>query len=197
MTGWIYNLHMVGTFNGSNENGGEWSHNLDIGSVNGVTIKGNLFENAMGDAIGTNISNYDGGGASQNVIVSNNTLKNPFRCGVALVKNQKNWVIMNNVIEKPVNYVSGIDFEPVAGTVTNFEVAYNKFVMNNRTPNPSRGADGKAVFGWQVPTSPNPGGNYYIHHNYGTFGTGFSGFGGGNWGYIYRSANGEGGRPKP
>jgi hypothetical protein len=198
MTGWVYNLHLIGTFNGNNARGGEFSHNLDVGSVNGVTIKGNLFENAMGDSVGTDISNFDGGGGnSQNVIVSNNTMKNPYRCAVALVTNQKNWVIMNNVIDKPVNHVSGIDFEPEGGTVTNVEVAYNKFAMNNRRPNPERGADGKAVFGWQIPKSPRPGGNYYIHHNYGTFGTGFSGFGGGDgWGYINQSANAEGGRPK-
>jgi hypothetical protein len=107
---------------------------------------------------------------------------------------------MNNIIEKPVNFVSGIDFEPEAGSVTNVEVAYNKFVMNNRTTNPSRGADGKAVFGWQVPAVTSPGGNYYIHHNYGTFGTGFSGFGSSNtnnWGYIYQSANAEGASAMP
>jgi hypothetical protein len=198
MTGWVYNLHLVGTFNGSNANGGEFSHNLDVGSVNGVTIKGNLFENAMGDSVSTDISHFDGGRGGQNVIVSNNTMKNPYRCAVGFTYSQKNWVIMNNVIEKPVNFVSGIDFEPeAAGTVTNVEVAYNRFVMNNRTPNPNRGADGKAVFGWRVPATPSPGGSYYIHHNYGTFGTGFSGFGGGGWGYIDQSANAEGASPMP
>ena len=50
----------------------------------------------------------------------------------------------------------------------------------------------RAVFGWQVPGNYNPGGNFYLHHNYGTFGTGFSGFGGSNWGYVFQSANVEG-----
>jgi hypothetical protein len=197
MNGWVYNLHLAGTFDGANASGGEWSHNVDIGSVNGVTIKGNLLENAMGDALATDISQFDGGGgASQNVIVDSNTIRNPYRCGVALVKNQKNWVISNNIIDKQVNYVSGIDFEPEAGTVTNVEVTYNKFVMNNRAVNPTRSADGEAVSGWMVPTSPNPGGNYYLHHNYGTFGTGFAGFGG-NFGYILQSSNAEGTSPPP
>jgi hypothetical protein len=192
MTGWVYNLHLIGTHNGTNATG-EWAHNIDVGSVNGVTIKGNLLENAMGDSIGSDISAFDGGSTSSNVIIDSNTLKNPRRCGIAFVKNQRNWVITNNIIDKQVNYVSAVDFEPESGgTVLNVEVSYNKFVMNNRTPeNPIRGSDGKAVSGWQVSATPNPGGNYYLHHNYGTFGTGYSTFGGWNWGYIYQSTNVE------
>jgi hypothetical protein len=191
MTGWIYNLHLVGTFNGSN-NVTEHGHQLDVGSVNGVTIKGNLIENAMGDNISSDISQYDGPGG-QNVIVDGNTLRNPYRCAVGFISNQRNWVIMNNVIEKPVNFVSGIDVEPEGGgTVVGLEIAYNRFVMNNRTVNPSRGADGKAVFGWRVEATPNPGGDFWIHHNYGTFGTGFSGFINGGWGPIYQASNVEG-----
>lgn len=99
------------------------------------------------------------------------------------------------------NFVSGIDFEP-EGTrpVQNVEIGYNKFIMNNRTTNPSRGADGKAVSGYQVPGNPSPGGNYYLHHNYGTFGTGFGVFylsSGGSWGYILKDKNAEGQNPQP
>jgi hypothetical protein len=190
-TGWIYNLNLVGTFNGSN-NVTEHGHQIDVGSVNGVTIKGNLLENAMGDSISSDVSQYDGAGG-QNVIVDGNTMRNPYRCAVGFISNQRNWVIMNNVIEKPVNFVSGIDVEPEGGgTVVGLEIAYNKFVMNNRTVNPDRGADGKAVFGWRVAATPNPGGDFYLHHNYGTFGTGFSGFINGGWGYILQESNVEG-----
>ncbi len=193
MTGSIYNLHLVGTFNGSNAVT-EHGHQIDVGNVNGVTIKGNLLENAMGDAVSTDISQWDGGSVSQNVIVDGNTMRNPYRCGVAFIHNQRNWVVMNNVIDKPVNFVSGIDFEPEGGgTILNVEVAYNKFVMNNRETNPSRDGDGKATFGWGVPGATNPGGNLYLHHNYGTFGSGFGYFAGsGTWGSIYSANNVEG-----
>jgi hypothetical protein len=192
MSGWIYNLHLIGTFIGSNAVT-EHGHQIDVGNVNGVTIKGNLLENAMGDSVSTDISQWDGGSVSQNVLVDGNTMRNPYRCGVAFIKNQRNWAVMNNVIEKQANFVSGIDIEPEnGGTVLGVEVAYNKFVMNNRTPNPDRGADGKAVFGWRTAATPSPGGDFYIHHNYGTFGTGFIGFSGGGWGYIYQASNVEG-----
>jgi hypothetical protein len=175
MSGWIWNLHLVGTFDGSNAVT-EFGANIDVGTVNGVTIKGNLLENAMGDSVGTDISQWDGGSTSSNVLVDGNTMRNPYRCAVAFVANQRNWVVVNNLIEKPVNFVSGIDVEPEgSGSVQGVEVAYNRFVMDNRTPNPARGADGKAFFAWQTPANPAPGGNFWLHHNYGTFGTGFFG----------------------
>jgi hypothetical protein len=193
-TGWIYNLHLVGTFNGSN-NVTEHGHQIDVGNVDGVTIRGNLLEDAMGDAIGTDVSAFDGGRLARNVLVDGNTIRNPYRCGVALAYHQQDWVITNNVIEKRVNYVSGIDIEPEkGGVVRRVEIAYNRFVMDDRTPNPARGADGRAVFGWHVPDPPTrtAGGDYYIHHNYGTFGAGFSGFGNGGWGRIHQASNVEG-----
>ncbi len=199
MTGWIYNLHLVGTFDGSNAIT-EHGHEIDVGTVNGVTIKNNLLENAMGDAVGTDVSAFDGGTGGQNVLVDGNTMRNPYRDGVSFVYNQQNWVITNNVIDKQVNFVSGIDIEPErGGVVLHVEIAYNQFVMNNRTVNPTRGADGMAVFGWHVPDPPTPtaGGDYYLHHNYGTFGTGFSGWGNGGWGYIYEASNAEGSTVPP
>ena len=199
MTGWVHGLHLVGTFDGANAVT-EHGHLIDVGSVNGVTIQGNLLENAMGDAIGTDISAFDGGSASQNVVVDRNTIRNPYRCGIALAHNQRRWVITNNLIDKQVNFVSGIDIEPEkGGVVRGVEIAYNKFVMNNRDENPSRGADGKAVFGWHVaePPTPTAGGDYFVHHNYGTFGTGFSGWGNGGWGRIHEASNAEGAAAPP
>jgi hypothetical protein len=194
MSGWVYNLRLVGAFTGKAK--GEWAHNIDVGAVNGVTIKGNLLENAMGDSVGTDASAADGGTAS-NVLVDSNTLKNPRRCGIAFVKNQNAWVVTNNVIDKQVNYVSGIDFEPEGGTITNVEVAYNKFVMNNRKPG-KHGSDGRAASAWQNQGSPAPGGNLYLHHNWGTFGVGWwmkssSHKGGlGDWYNVVQTANVEG-----
>lgn len=191
MTGWVYNLHLVGTFDGRNAVT-EFGHLIDVGTVNGVTIQGNVLENAMGDAVGTDRSRWDGGSVSQNVLVDGNTIRNPYRCAVAFVWSQRNWVIVNNLIDKPVNYVSSIDIEPEGnGSVVGVEIAYNRFVMDNRTPNPNRGADGKAVFAWQTPSTPSPGGDYYLHHNYGTFGTGFFGIAGA-FGYVFQASNAEG-----
>jgi hypothetical protein len=198
MSGWVYNLHLIGTYAGSATTG-EWAHNIDVGSVKNVTIKNNILENAMGDGIGTDASRWDGGNnISENIIIDNNTILDPYRCGIGLVFNQRNWLIVNNVIEKKVNYVSGIDFETEGGTIKNIEVAYNKFIMNSKASNPSRSADGRAVSAWQIPTAPNPGGNLYVHHNYGTFGTGMwmsdiSYKGGmGDWYNVVLSANFEG-----
>jgi hypothetical protein len=196
MTGWVYNLHLVGTFDGSNAVT-EFGHLVDVGSVNGVTLLGNVLENAMGDAIGTDVSRWDGGSGGQNVLVDGNTIRNPYRCAVAFVYTQRNWTIVNNLMDKPVNYVSAIDIEPEAGgSVVGVEIAYNRFVMDNRTPNPSRGADGKAVFAWQTPNTASPGGNYYLHHNYGTFGTGFFGLAGA-FGYVLQVSNVEGASVPP
>jgi hypothetical protein len=193
MTGWIYNLHLVGTFDGNPADATtEHGHQIDVGTVNGVTIKGNLLENAMGDSISSDIAQYDGGTLGQNVLVDGNTMRNPYRCAVGFIYNQQNWVVTNNLVDKQVNFVSGIDFEPEnGGAVYHVEIAYNKFVMNNQTVNPDRGVDGMAVSGWHVPNPPTAtaGGDYYIHHNYGTFGTGFSAFGNGGWGNIYQASN--------
>lgn len=194
MGGWIYNLHLVGTFDGRNAVT-EFGHLIDVGTVNGLTIKGNLLEDAMGDSISTDVSATDGGSAGQNVIVDGNTMRNPYRCAVALTYSQRSWVIVNNVIEKPVNYVSAIDIEPEkGGVVLHVEIAYNRFVMNDRRPNPGRSSDGMAVSGWHVASPPTPtaGGDYYLHHNYGTFGAGFSSFGNGGWGHVHQAANAEG-----
>jgi hypothetical protein len=191
MSGWIWNLHLVGTFDGSNAVT-EFGANIDVGNVNGVTIKGNLLENAMGDSIGTDISQWDGGSTSSNVLVDGNTMRNPYRCAVAFVQNQRSWVVVNNVIEKPVNFVSGIDVEPEgSGSVQGVEVAYNRFVMDNRTPNPNRGADGKAFFAWQTAANPAPGGSFWLHNNYGTFGTGFFGASG-SFSDVHQDSNVEG-----
>jgi hypothetical protein len=197
MTGWIYNLHLVGPYDGVTRVS-EWQHNIAMGQQSGVTIKGNILENPQGDCISNSEFNHP----ANNVLIDGNSCINPYRCGIAFVGAADGWVIINNRIDKNnavdagASYVSGIDFEPeLQEYVQNVEVAFNLFVMNNRTVNPDRGADGKAVFGWRVPSNPSPGGNFYIHHNYGTFGTGFGGdpsAWNGGWGDVFQSANEEG-----
>ena len=56
MTGWIYNLHMVGTYDGVSKevmDDGEYAFNISLRAVNGVTIMNNILETPQGD----NISN--------------------------------------------------------------------------------------------------------------------------------------------
>jgi hypothetical protein len=198
-TGWIYNLHLVGTFSGTGSSAGEWAHTIDLGCVSNVSIVGNLLEKASGDGIGTDQCHTEVSGTATNVLIENNTIKDTWRCSVALIWNSNYWVIRDNVFDKQVNYVSGIDFE-LEGTSTanSVEVLYNKFVMNNTVPySASRGADGKAVSAWQVTGNSAPGGNIYVHHNYGTFGTGFWMWGGSGWGYVTQFSNVAGSSPAP
>lgn len=190
---WITNLHLKGPF--STTASGEWDHGIWVVNSRNITIKGNLIENVAGDSI---MLGDDPDRLATNVLIDGNTLRNPYRCAVALVYSDRTWV-GNNVIEKPVNYVSAIDFEPDATPqgATNAEVAYNKFVMNNRTPG-RYGSDGRASSAWQNANVATPGGNLYLHHNYGTFGVGwwmtnisYKG-GNGDWYNVVQSSNVEG-----
>ncbi len=195
-SGWVYNLHAVGTWDGTINPGTEYNHGINVGCVNGVTIMGNLLEKVRGDGISTDGCTASGG-SSQNVLVANNTTKDTWRCGIAFTTTATNWVIRDNLIDKQVNYVSGIDFEPwkTPLTVNSVEVLYNKFNMNNRSAlsSPYSGsASGSAVFGWAA--VPSPGGTYWVHHNYGTFGTGFGSFDGG-FTNVTSVSNAEGSSP--
>lgn len=210
-TGWIYNLHLIGTYDGSSLfPGTEHNHGIEIGCVSGATIWGNLVEGMRGDGIAS--SGRSGGAAgdacaAQNVIVANNTTRDTYRVGIGCAGNSSNWVIRDNVIDKQVNYVSGVDLEPWQPNAScwNFEILYNRFAMNNRDPlsNPPSGScAGKAICGWwDTPHGVvNPGGNYWMHHNYGTFGTGyptpdvFTGYSNVN---LFPATNVEGSTPPP
>ena len=202
MTGWVYNLHLVGYYQteAPYPAAGEWAMGINVGSVSGVTINRNLIENVMGDAISTDGASWDGGSGPVNVLVDGNSLVNPYRCAVAFCSKvqDRQWVIINNLVDKRNAYVSGLDFEPEGGTITNVEFAYNKFAMAHNLTGGQNGSDGKAASAWQNASSPTPGGNLYLHHNYGTFGTGWwmspiSVKGGnGDWYNIVQSQNVEG-----
>jgi hypothetical protein len=202
MTGWVYNLHLVGYYANQAPYSapGEWAMGINVGSVNGVTIKGNLIENVMGDSISTDGASWDGGTGPQNVLVDGNSLVNPYRCAIAFCSHvqDQQWVVINNFIDKRVAYVSALDFEPEGGTITNIEFAYNKFSMAHDLTGGKYGSDGRASSAWQNANSPSPGGNLYLHHNYGTFGTGWwmspiSYKGGqGDWYNVSQSQNVEG-----
>jgi hypothetical protein len=158
---------------------------------------GNLLEKVRGDGVAADYC-ANSNGTAQNVIIANNSTKDTWRCGFSVTSMANHFVIRDNLIDKQVNYVAGIDFEPYqqGNTVTNVEVLYNKFNMNNRSAlaSPSSGsASGSAVFGWAA--VPNPGGSYWVHHNYGTFGTGFGSFDGG-FTSVTSVSNAEGSSPR-
>lgn len=174
MTGWIYNLHLMGTFNGTNATS-EWSHGIDLGSVNGVTIKGNLIENVMGDGIDVENVCADKGLGARNVLVDNNTIKNPYRKAIGLGCLANKWVISNNILDDKFWHVPTVDYEPfIAGNqIWNVELCYNKFLLDPKTGDTGLYCDGWAVSNWVEPEMKQAGGNLYNHHNYGTFGKGF------------------------
>ena len=166
MSGWIYNLHLVGAYTGSR---GEYAHNISVGGVNGVTIKGNLLESPIGDAVADNAQENDAS-AARNVLVDGNTMLHPARCMVSLVNVSDRWAIMNNVMDDSTPWVSPVDLEPWQGAsyITNVEVGYN------RVTTPADDAETQAgnyigvvtASGWFDAT---PGGNVFAHHNYGSW----------------------------
>lgn len=156
MTGWIYNLHIIGSY-GAGGGGGEWAPNIGINQANGVTIRGCLLENPMGDNIFDCQSKPVG---SRNVLIDGNTLVNPYRCSVALTGIADRWVIINNIANKPNTNGSAFDWEPneEASYITNIELAYNK-VSSVFYPTTN-------VNGWFDST---PGKDIFVHHNYGSW----------------------------
>ncbi len=202
-TRWIYNLHVQGMFTGQGTPGVEQSADINFGAQSNVTVKNCLLENSIGDLINNDQAHIEvANGAANNVLVDNNTLTNPFRCGVALMSNANGWLVTNNVIGKSVNYVSGIDLEPdqdpnsgAISYVQNIEAGYNQFAMTSNPPLTTEGSDGKAVSMWTP--LPDPGQNVYLHHNYGTFPLGFLNQGSGWTGAFVDASNVQGSSPPP
>lgn len=188
--GWIYQLKMVGTYNPKSTvlQATEDAACVDVYGCTGLTIQNCYISSPMGDCIVNRTGGW-GGTQANNVIIRNNTLYEPYRCCIAYVWHAHNWNIFDNVMSKNNSiaadnnaaYVSAIDYEPEVdstnggATVTNIEVGYNQFIMNNINSNPNRGADGMATFASSVSGNTNPGGSIWEHHNYGSFGVGFFG----------------------
>jgi hypothetical protein len=169
MSGWIYNLHIVGTYTGTVTS--EYAHNISIGGVNGVTVMCNVLENAMGDNITDNAQENDGNSAARNVLISNNTFKTPRRCNVSFNNVSDRWAIINNEMVYAARYVDPIDVEPwrEVSHITNVEVGYNKIT--------STGAATEyygVIMDCDDWFDKTPGGNIYGHHNYGSWAVPFS-----------------------
>jgi len=119
-------LHLNGQWDGGAS--GEWDHGIQIQASSNVTIENNLIENAYGDDI---VLDQLNGAGSANVIVRNNTLKNPRRCAVAIIA-AVNVVVDGNTISKQNNYVSAVDLEPDPGTndaVGQVQITSNTFAV--------------------------------------------------------------------
>jgi len=83
MSGWIYGLHIVGTYNGSNGTEvSQYNHLINLGGVNGVTICNNILEKPEGDCITDNAQENDAN-QSRNVLITNNSMLDPWRCNVS------------------------------------------------------------------------------------------------------------------
>jgi hypothetical protein len=166
MSGWIHNLHLVGAYV---QERGAFAHNISVGGVDGVTIQGNLLERPLGDNVADNAQEQDGAPA-RNVLVAGNTLLHPARCAISLVNVADRWAVLDNVLSDDEPWVSPIDLEPwrPASRVTNVEVGYNQ-VTTGVNPRATAAGDYVGVVtasGWW---DPNPGGNVYVHHNYGSW----------------------------
>lgn len=204
MTGWIYNLHIKGTFEGNNaaEAGNEWYHLINLGGVNGVTIKGNLLETPEGDCVTDNAQENDADQA-RNVLITNNTMLNPWRCNISFNCLTDRWAILNNYCTYSTRYVTPIDIGPwrEQSYNQNIEIAYN----NIYSPLAAR-EDAThfyngivALAGW---FDPSPGGNIFVHHNYGDWGvpiTKITGYKGApsTWTNVLITNNIEGSTPPP
>jgi hypothetical protein len=166
---WIENLHLVGTYGGGGNTTGAQSAgpNISIGNVSGVTIVGNHMEGAQGDAISDHYQEMDGGsGGGNNVLVLGNTMERPYRCCISLVAVVDRWAVLDNVCNKgPNDSSSPFDYEPwhAESSITNIETAWNSvtfWVGSNQDAPPLN------VNGW---ADPSPGGNIYVHHNFGSW----------------------------
>lgn len=175
MTGWIYNLHIVGPYDGSPKPPvtNDFGHNIAVRGVNGLTISNNILETPIGDNIG------DEGGQQKplrNMLITNNTLLNPWRCNISATAVVDRVAIMNNVLTYYSQYVDPIDIEPYqdASFTTNIEVGYNDI----QSPKPVLTGDGshyyEAILQITAWWDETPGGNIFSHHNWGDWGAPFT-----------------------
>ena len=182
---WISNLHLTVVFTtGSNI---EYDAAIVLKTGSNITVSGNLIENTTGD--GLQLGNeFVSDGVVRNVFVDGNTFRNDSRVAIFGNLCDRAW-IGNNVFVKPWAFEPTVDFEPDANPgCVNVEVSYNSF-DHDRTPRYPDGASEHAIFAAQHnnwnPSVSQPGGYYYMHHNYGpSFGK--SGF----WGYWTDGFNG-------
>ncbi len=200
MTGWINNLHIIGSYSGSGDGTTEYNHLVNLGGVNGVTVSGNLLEKALGDCVTDNAQEQDAN-AARNVLVTGNTMLNPWRCNVSFNNVADRWAVMNNYMTYYTSYVNPVDLEPWRSVayVTNVEVGYNDI----QSPNP-KWEDANHFYDAVVKVTAyfdnTPGGNVYIHHNYGDWGvpifneTGYQG-GPSTWFNVVSTNNAEGTEP--
>jgi hypothetical protein len=192
---WIYNLHLRGSFTTTPQ--GEFDYGLEVVASN-VTIRDNVIEDTYGDSIQLG-DEYRSPNLAKNVLIDGNTLSNPYRTNIFPNLVDHVW-IGNNVLRRTSAYdagyvVSNIDFEPDQNPGDSYvEIAYNELTVP---------AAANGVGGWQHDGDwgvTQPGGNNFVHHNYGTWTTfwvppGASGTN--TWGPFAVSDNVPGKAPPP
>ena len=100
-------LHLNGQWDGAGTNG-EWSHGVNINASSNVTVQYCTIERAYGDDVFIGSASTT---VASNIVVQNNTLRDPRRCNIA-VNNATGVAIRGNTIAKSGTYVTAIDLEP-------------------------------------------------------------------------------------
>jgi hypothetical protein len=130
-----------GLYNGGTAH--EFSRGVDIRGATNVIVSNNIIKNTYGDNIYMDRWTTP---PSRNIYVINNTLMNPRRCNIGII-HADTVTIKNNIINKTVDYVTGIDMEPDSdgfGYVKNVTISGNNFncpsicidaAINNGIPN--------------------------------------------------------------
>jgi hypothetical protein len=192
---WISNLHLRGSYATTPQ--GEYDYGLEVVGSN-VTIRGNAIENTYGDSIQLG-DEYRAPNLAANVIIDGNTFSNPYRTNIFPNMASHVWV-GNNILSRTSAYdagyaVSSIDFEPDADPGDSYvEIAYNELTVP---------AVDNAMGGWQHDSDwgvTQPGGNNFVHHNYGTWTTFWvapGATGTDTWGPFTISNNVPGSSPPP
>lgn len=186
-TVYVQGLTLDGQWDGTTTPAGEYAHCLIIAGSSNITVRYNVMRNPMGDCVMLGGDAGQGGSASPShgIHVTDNTLDNPYRCGVAVIY-ASSYVIQGNTIGKYNTYVSAIDNEPNPdsvssvsdGTITGnvFDCQHTASVMLYH-------------FSYGYPSSGTAGGNISVTGNTGKFAAGYGFALVGNWLNVTNSGN--------
>lgn len=176
--GWIYGLHLIGTYTGSQFDTGatnQQNHGIMPGTCNGVTIRACHIELFQGSGI---CDIYRAApNQPRNILIDNCTIFDCWQCDIALVNVLSTWAIMNNFIDYRSCLVQAVDWEPwrEASYIENVELGYNRIDSPNPHKDTVRGETGYcySVVQYSNYFDTTPGSGIRIHHNYGDWGVPF------------------------
>lgn len=179
MHGWIYGLHLVGTYTGSQFNTGatnQQSHGIAPGTCNGVTIRACKIELFQGSGIQDH-PYRPAPNQPKNILIDNCTVFDCWQTDVSFVSVLSNWAIMNNFLDYRSCLVQAVDWEPwrEQSYIENVELGYNRIDSPNPHKDTVRGVTGYcySVVQYTNGFDTTPGSGIRIHHNYGDWGVPF------------------------